>query len=45
MNPILHIVLLVLAGVLFGVDAFVNKSVTRLTALGLMVFVASFITW
>jgi hypothetical protein len=42
---VIHLILLILAGVLFGVDAFVNKTVTRLTAFGLLALVASMVSW
>jgi hypothetical protein len=45
MPPVVHLVLLVLAFVLFLVDAYQNPGPTRLSVLGFAALVASMITW
>jgi len=45
MPPIFHVLLVLLALVLFGLDAYQSPVPTRLTCLGLAALVASMISW
>jgi hypothetical protein len=45
MPPVVHLTLLILSMLLFGIDAYISPGPTRLTCAGLAVLVASMINW